>query len=295
MILDKKIQQYYEKREYTLKKCLLIKCIFCNKNLQFFEYFDNEIICDLIIMLEKKQKRTNAWDEDEITSRIIDIFLDYFEENELIDNINIYKQRGNMEKKFGDIAFVITFHQPNGTFFHGVSFIEAKRDFPEKDYTFDSFKKEQLQRIIKHTTSSFYLFYSHKYFLPVIDSFCLNQIVEKNFIKNGKLKVENFQNHYTTLPIQIDRYLRGFDLDYSKQAQIIAQGNGKNIGNPKYIVKIDINNEGFHPEPTNKRDNPPPFNPNNDIYKKLRDDKISKKEKNEENNNSFGMNGILNE
>ena len=71
----------------------------------------------------------------------------------------------------------------------------------------------------------------------------------------------------STFPTQIDRYLRGYDLDFSKIALDISKGNSNKAGSPKYIFHIEVGFDGGAPEPTPGQT--PPFNPNPDIYRKL--------------------------
>lgn len=278
MILDKIMQLYYKKNE-----CEAIK-----NELQFY-LFDNDLICELYKLLHKRRKVNNGWDENAITTLLLDLLLEKLERLNIVENINIYKQNGNLEKYFGDIAFVLTFKQDNGNFFHGVSFMEAKRDYSEKNYCFYKFKKGQLDRIVSYTISSFYLFYSHTHFLPVINSFFLKNLIETLNIKENQLHMNDLDRFYTTLLTQIDRFLRGFDLDFSKNSVVIAEGNNLEVGKPKYIFHIEITREGLNPEPTPPLDNNPnpPFKPNCD-YELI---KIKEKEYEEDNNyhNNFNM------
>jgi len=276
MVLDEIVQFCYEKND-----CEILK----NTPLYIF---DNELICKLCNLLHKRQIVTNGWDENAITTLLLEVLLDELEKVNIIENINIYKQNGNLEKYFGDIAFVLTFKQDNKSLFHGVSFMEAKRDYFKNNYNFSSFNKEQLNRITKYTTSSFYLFYSHKYFLPVVNSFFLKNLIETLNIKENQLHMNYLDKFYTTLPTQIDRFLKGFDLDFSKNSIIIAEGKNSEIGKPKYIFHIEVTRRGMNPNPTPPLDNNPnpPFEPNDD-YKRI----LLKENEYEQNNNynDFGI------
>jgi hypothetical protein len=190
-------------------------------------------------------------------------------------NIEIYKLKGVNENKFGDIAFAVSFpgYQKN---FTGVSFIEAKRDFPEKEYRFDSFKVDQMKRFLGNTSSSFYLLYSHDLFFPVISTNFLNEIVESESIKDGKLKLDHISTPLITFVSQLNRYLCGYDLDFSKDAIEVAKGeNAKK--RPSYIVHMNGSSNGPSNEPTPSPSSPPPFKPNDRVYRKvMRNDQKSK-------------------
>lgn len=200
------------------------------------KYFDgNQLICNLINILKTRMNLTNQWNEDIITAFLLENLMSFYDSFSNI-SVHIYKQIGKEESFFGDIAIIVTFSLENNIF-QGVSFIEAKRDFPDKKYKFASFNKFQLEKITQHTTSSFYIFYSHKYFLPMINSFCLRNIIEIKNIQNGSLQIEDIYDFTTTFPTQFSRFLKGFDLDYSDKAfSIISEGN-----KPKYLIKININ------------------------------------------------------
>jgi len=260
-------------------------------NFKEFFPFDESLICQLFEVMKKKLERTNSWDEDSITAAIIDSLIDIFDKD-TSHNVNVYKQRGNLENKFGDIAFVITNNLDNGEVINGVSFIEAKRDFPENNYRFNSFKKAQMERFLLNTNSSYYLFYSHHSFLPIADTRYLNQIVNKKYIRDGNLELEDLIYMQYSFFSQISRFLQGYDLDYTKESIIIAEGKNDNLGKAKYIIQIEKFGEGEHPEPTPSPDGTPPFKPDLNRYKKYTKEstiKIENDIEHKNDNGGFGM------
>ena len=189
MILDKIINATYDK--YFEES----NTDFCDHMKNYF-IFDDSLICELFKHIESSIKYADngLWDEKPITWRIVGILLKSLQSK---FPVNVFQNTGTIENKFGDIAFVVTFHLPNGKTFNGVAFIEAKKDYPGKNYKFDYFRSEQMNRFLENTTSSFYVFYSHKSFLPIIETSFLKQIIEGAEIKDGQLKIE----HIITPPI----------------------------------------------------------------------------------------------
>jgi len=240
----------------------------CNEE-SFKDYFsfDSNLICKLFEIMKNKMIRTNGWNEDAVTEAIVDGLMDTLDSQ---FDLNVYKQIGIPENYFGDIAFIVTFNLDNGTSFSGVSFIEAKRDYKDNRYRFNEFKKAQMKRFIDNTSSSYYLLYSHKLFLPIVDTFYLDKLTEKFNIDDRQLKIEHLVS--PILPItfisQIERFLNGYDLDYSKQALLTVNGKNSNTGLPLYIIQISKSIEGIAPEPTPTPDGTPPFKPDLNKYEK---------------------------
>ncbi len=260
----------------------------CEEN-KFFEElysFDRSLICKLYDELVKTEDDIDNWDEDFITRSLVYAIKSNLKHR---FNIDIWKQSGNDEQNFGDIAFVVVFHLSNGSTFIGVSFIEAKRDYQEHNHKFISFKKDQMNRFLQHTTSSFYLFYSHSSFLPILETQLLKQYVEAKNIDDGQLKLDDIEvTKTTTLPTQLNRFLNGFDLDFSKEMIQVASGNGKM--KPKIIIKADVHGPGFEPTPTPGQT--PPFNPNPDVFKKFTEDDLKQKDENKKKKSSERNNYI---
>jgi len=252
------------------------------KSFENFFSFDGSLICKLFDELIETEDEVNNWDEDFITRSIARIIKSTLKKD---FDIEIWKQVGDDEKKFGDIAFVVVFHLNNGDSFVGVSFIEAKRDYQEYNYKFHSFKKDQMNRFLEHTTSSFYLLYSHKSFLPTIETQLLKQYVDANNIDDGQLKLDDIEvTKTTTFPTQLNRFLNGFDLDFSKEMIQVASGHGKM--KPKIIIKADVHGSGFEPTPTPGQT--PPFSPNPNAYEKFEEHEGEKsKHKNKEMKNTM--------
>lgn len=244
-----------------------------NGNFKDWYVFDRSLICKLFDEMIKVEDDIDNWDEDFITRSLAYAIKSSLKHH---FNIEIWKQRGKDEQTYGDIAFVVEFHLSNGSSFVGVSFIEAKRDYQEYDYKFYSFEKEQMNRFLGNTTSSYYLLYSHNSFLPILETQLLKQYVDAKRIKDKQLKLEDIEiTKTTTLPTQLNRFLNGFDLDFSKEMVEVAAGNG--MMKPKIIIKADVYGSGFEPTPSPGQT--PPFNPNPNVYVKLKNEEKEKKKK----------------
>ena len=246
--------------------------------------FDRLLICKLFDEMIKVEDGIDNWDEDFITRSLAIVIRSVLKKD---FNVEIWKQVGEDEEKFGDISFVVEFHPSNGNSFVGVSFIEAKRDYQEHNYRFRSFKKNQMEKFLEHTTSSYYLLYSHNSFLPTLETQLLKQYVDAKKIDDRQLKLDDIEvTKITTLPTQLNRFLNGFDLDFSKEMVMVAAGNGKM--KPKIIIKADVHGPGFDPTPSPGQT--PPFNPNPNAYKKLKnEEKEKKKKENQEITNTWNV------
>lgn len=213
--------------------------------------FDESLSKKLIETYVKVLLRTNQWDENKITECIIDDILDSFEERtSLKTKLNVFKldKKGNAENKFGDIAIIVRNVIDEHTIIEGVGFIEAKRDYQQKDgsYSYQELKKEQMKKYLKNTTSSFYCFYSHQHFFPMLST----DFIDKH-LAALKINSSNYSDKYIyssinpeTLLAQINRFKNGYDLDRNEMALSIAKGYEKNIGLPGFIIDIQtLNNE----------------------------------------------------
>lgn len=214
---------------------------------------------------EKAKSRTNAWEENTITGKIIDDILDIYEEVKPGNHcINVFKldKKCNAESKFGDIAFIVRHHISKDTIIEGVAFIEAKRDFPNQNFEYSSLKKEQLEKFLKYTTQSFFCFYSHKHFFPILRSSFLEQHISLLGISHNEYSDKYIYSSVnpSSLVNQIIRFKNGYDLDYSDDALNIAKGYEVELGFPCYIMDIETFASGYpNPEPT-------PNNVNTKLY-----------------------------
>jgi hypothetical protein len=52
--------------------------------------------------------------------------------------------------------------------------------------------------------------------------------------------MKHIENFYTTLPTQIDRFIKGLDLDYSKDGCIIAKGKNEEINFKNNIGGMEL-------------------------------------------------------
>lgn len=115
---------------------------------------------------EHIQDNLLAWHEDTITHNILRKFrkqlrnltIKYDKRNFIYTNANFYKNSGNVETKFGDIAIILQISYDDANIIEGVAIIEAKRIYP-KTKRFDAVKIDQLERILNNATHSYLILY----------------------------------------------------------------------------------------------------------------------------------------
>lgn len=213
--------------------------------------FDQDLFIRFVETYKYARNQTNGWDEDAITNLLVkDIMTSLNTKSDL--TYNVFKAKGNYETNFGDIAFIIRFNYKNGTSFEGFGFIEAKRDYPTNHYQFRELKKTQMAKFLKNTKSSYYCFYSHEAFFPVVKTEYLylhlkhlNLPLVKQL--NYSLLTQTIQP--TTFLQQFNRFLNGFDLDCGEKPRNIAYGYNENFS-PKFIIEINNFGENMTPTPT---------------------------------------------
>lgn len=204
------------------------------------------------------------WDEDYLTRRILVAIksLGYSQVEYLTTFNNIFisafKQKGDLENKLGDIAFIVDITYKDGDNICGVAFLEAKRRY-EGTNEYSAIKVEQLRRIYAHAPSGRLLLYNFNYMsnlaptgidstkssssgiLPKIPS-TYTSVMPINtaiHINSKKDSLEKF-----TIPFSYQfafRYLFGMDLEFGNNLIEQVLGNSKNAENlPKYIVSVTI-------------------------------------------------------
>ena len=249
--------------------------------------FDQELFLKLLETYKYCKTETGAWDEDNITQMLIrDIKTSL--KSTRNSTLNIFKANGNYETNFGDIALIIRFNYKNGKSFEGFGFIESKRDYRNYNYEYHELKQKQIDRFLQNTNSSFYCFYSHNAFFPLVKTDYLNEHLKSLSLPNiNKLDYQLLAS--TVKPItfqhQLNRFINGYDLDYSGKIKDIAYGFKKEFL-PKNIIIINQFENGMEPTPTPTA--------NEKIYETLEKTIAKEKEKknsndNDNNNMGFGM------
>lgn len=248
--------------------------------------FDPDLFVKFVKTYKYCKTQTGAWDEDTITQMLIrDIKTTFPNKNAL--TFNIFKAKGSYETNFGDIAFIIRFNYKTGKEFEGYGFIEAKRDYANHQFQYHELKQKQIDRFLQNTSSSFYCFYSHDAFFPVVKTDYLDQHLKCLSLPNiNHLNYQLLSSVITpiTFQHQFKRFLNGYDLDYGNKPKDIAYGHDEEYL-PSNIFVIDQFEPGMTPTPTPT--------PNQKIYEKFDFDfDIDRKKRNNNDNNNdsgFGM------
>ena len=99
-----------------------------------------------------KKASPYGWDENHISYTLMERLRDIFEKRRIrfnrwskIVDWQSFKNKGQQETKFGDIAIIVTIQFSSGEKLRGVACLEAKRDFPSGN--FESIDLTQLTRI----------------------------------------------------------------------------------------------------------------------------------------------------
>ena len=143
----------YYGRGVTLKRIKLVK--FCQ-------------LLEERIQEEIENAYPTDWDEDYITRRIIvaikSLGNSQVEYLTVFNNIFIsaFKQNGNTENKYGDIAFVLDIEYKDGDKLKGVAFLEAKKRYLGTN-EYSAIKFDQLERIYQNAPSARLLLYNYNY------------------------------------------------------------------------------------------------------------------------------------
>jgi hypothetical protein len=174
-----------------------------------------------------------------------------------------YKLTGNPETKFGDIALVVNISYKDGTNINGAAFLEAKIRYREET-TFDAMKDTQAKRILTNAPRAQYLLYDYEDitnfldipseirffdyrrsafvpFIPKTRSVC----VPLNLADSSGIEDTLLYRYGTPLSFMLAcRYFQGLDLEFDDISKKVATGYLEQFGKPRYILKIDITEEG---------------------------------------------------
>lgn len=244
----------------------------------WMQNFDQNLFLKFVETYKYVLNQPKAWKENTITDFLIRDIMSSLQSNSI--RYNVFKADGKYETNFGDIAFIIRFHYPNRDSFEGVGFIEAKRDYPDYNFQFHELKITQMDRFLENTKSSFYCFYSHKAFFPLVHTEYLHKHIKKLRIPNANQLNYPLLTHFikpVTFQHQLNRFINGYDLDYGEKPKNIAYGYDENFS-PKFIIEINNFGENMTPTPT-------PSNVNPNKYRKY--ELSSEKEENEIENDLF--------
>lgn len=131
-------------------------------------------------------------------------------------------------------------------------------------------KQDQIDRFLQNTTSSFYCFYSHHAFFPIIKTDYLSKHLSNIGLSNIKdldYKLLTNTIHPITFQHQYNRFINGYDLDYGENPKSIAYGFNQDFL-PKTIFVVNQFESGMTPTPTPT--------PNEQMYKKITLDDLIK-------------------
>ncbi|MEK7978571.1 hypothetical protein N5I81_013300 [Klebsiella michiganensis] len=226
-----------------------------------------------IIRTSISDKSGHEWDEDFITLSLLSDLKKALHGVKLIgrsfkSNINwqIYKLKGTYETHYGDIALVININYKDGTSIHGTAFLEAKkRDW--RKTTFSAMKTAQAKRILKNSPFSQYLLYDYEEITGFLSERVHSEYMDNSWYKRGvdipfsrvtravcvPLNLAIATGHKDTLlyrhglPLSMmlsNRYFQGLDLEFDETSIKVATGFLTKFGLPKFVLKIDILENG---------------------------------------------------
>lgn len=213
------------------------------------------------------------WDEDYVTRLILTSLRNNFGNVTINDPDTLlntswlpYKLSGSSERKFGDIAIIVNIKFQDGDTLEGVSFLEAKkrvRNSPK----FKALRFGQLETIRTTAPHSMLLLYDYEnitqfawpkdYFtnwnnlmLPTIP-YTKSVVSQVGTVLRFKRK--DTRIYKLSLPFSYQlclRYLRGFDLEFTQKAIMIAKGFAEErFGRPLYLLTISVAYGKVEPAP----------------------------------------------
>ncbi|AOY44476.1 MULTISPECIES: hypothetical protein [Psychrobacter] len=231
----------------------------------------------------------HEWNEDFITLKLLSDLrreLDgmYFTSNDRKNKIDwqIYKLKGNFENNFGDIALVININYKDGTDLHGAAFLEAKkRDW--RKASFSAMKIPQAKKILKNAPRSQYLLYDYEEITNFVLGSSYQEALRQYPYHRGSqisfsavtravcvplnLALETggkdtlLYRYGTPFSLQLaKRYFNGLDLEFDETSKKVATGFLDKFGLPKYIIKINIIENGVEPKENELRVNQANYN-----------------------------------
>ncbi|GAF53820.1 hypothetical protein [Psychrobacter sp. JCM 18900] len=226
----------------------------------------------------------HEWDEDFITLNLlrdlrheINGICFISEDRKSKIDWQIYKLKGAYENNFGDIALIVNINYKDGTDLHGVAFLEAKkRDW--RKTSFSAMKIPQAKRILKNAPRSHYLLYDYEEITNFLSASSYQEELKYYYYHRGSqipfsavtravcvpldlaLETGNkdtlLYRYGTPLSLQLaSRYFNGLDLEFDETSKKVATGFLEKFGLPKYVIKIDIIENGIEPKENQLRVN----------------------------------------
>ncbi|MDX1909943.1 MAG: hypothetical protein SFV22_00585 [Saprospiraceae bacterium] len=234
-------------------------------NLNKFCQEVEELINDLV-----QENYVLNWDEDFLTRKFLSQLTQRLNGSLITDLENRvvfltpFKLTKPVEKKFGDIAIIVTIEFGDGDKIEGIAFLEAKRKYKESR-NFDAIKWEQLERIYQNAPHSQLLLYDFR----DISEFASTGLVSKKNATAGnpmaqlpvtkfvtapinkaiQVRQNNERLYKLSLPVSYQlayRYLNGFDLDFvNDKLKQVKSDFAKNYENvdleiPAYLIYVSI-------------------------------------------------------
>ena len=221
------------------------------------------------------------WDEDFITRDILRELRKNYKDVEIThDKVfkkstrlswDIFKntKKGGIEQKHGDIGILVQMLYPNGNSIEGVAFIEAKRIyFPEEKFT--ALKLDQLEILSNNSFSHRTVFYDYVKWSDGTQEPLILGLPTKHLIAlDDKTRgVYPYCEQYSY--ILTNRYLQGYELDYSQESIDGLKGLINSNGGVDYLivaqttsspdVELDLKNIEFNKEMYTSINNEEPDN-----------------------------------
>jgi hypothetical protein len=170
-----------------------------------------------------------------------------------------YKFNGADEERFGDVGVLVIFDSWEGEHLEGVGLLEAKRRYENKS-EFTAIKQKQLKRIFRYAPHAQVLLYDYAATSEFMDN-SPDTVIYDDWRERHVAFVEEshaicvpmntviqLQGNTTSLykfgiPLSVQlcsRYLRGFDLDFSKAALDAAKGYSSRFGPPAALLVAHV-------------------------------------------------------
>ncbi|WP_368485842.1 hypothetical protein ABZP26_17845 [Pseudoalteromonas sp. SD03] len=226
----------------------------------------------------------HEWDEDFITLNLLSDLRQDLNGIKLVGkdkkskvDWQTYKLKGTFENNFGDIALVVNITYKDRTDLHGAAFLEAKkRDW--RKTSFGAMKIPQARKILKNAPRSQYLLYDYEDITNFLSGNLYQDELRHYHYRRGYntplsavtravcvplnlalatgYKDTLLYRHGTPLSLQLsNRYFNGLDLEFDETSKKVATGFLDKFGLPKFVIKIDIIENGAEPKENDLRIN----------------------------------------
>lgn len=207
---------------------------------------DLEVKLDEIINEKYDDSENGSWEENEITSSILKSIKNYFISNNYFNkeiHWNVYKCRGELEKSYGDIAFIIRIYFSQDKYIEGTYFIEAKRFYYDKN-RYESIKLEQLKKLVSFSQSHHTILYKSNNEKDFLGKYNNIKVLPTQHLITLDEKNEDIEKYTESFINLLESLFNGKYLDYRKESVDSAKGFVSNTGLKfKYIVNTSISLE----------------------------------------------------